>query len=48
MTEVLLRYAEVARETARRFAELGVLLDILRAGGPRIKKGKNTLKEKIV
>lgn len=48
MTEVLLRYAEVARETAHRFAELGVLLDILRAGRPRIKKGKNTLKEKIV
>lgn len=38
MTEALLRYADAARETARRFAELRALLDILRAGGPRTKR----------
>ncbi|MBS5642557.1 MAG: hypothetical protein KHW63_01380 [Alistipes sp.] len=42
MTEALLHYADAARETARRFAELGALLDILRTGGPRTKKGKRT------
>ena len=42
MIEELLRYAYAARETARPLPELGTLLDILRTGGSRTKKGKRT------